>query len=128
MGKLKFILSVLVFFVSLATIAQNKDIQEEAAIAFDSKDYKKAYELYDKLYTQVSKNFEYKFRLGYSSLFYPEKKARAIEIFEDIICGVLQVKLTPEMDREASEFIKAHKEKIAAEDEKKRKEKAAKLK
>lgn len=84
MGKLKFILSVLVFFVSLATIAQNKDVQEEAAIAFDSKDYKKAYELYDKLYTQVPKNFEYKFRLGYSSIFYPEKKARAIEIFEDI--------------------------------------------
>jgi tetratricopeptide (TPR) repeat protein len=84
MGKFKFVLTVFIFFVSLATIAQNKDIQEEAAIAFDSKDYKKAYELYDKLYTQVPKNFEYKFRLGYSSLYYPEKKARAIEIFEDI--------------------------------------------
>ena len=79
MGKLKFILSVLVFFVSLATIAQNKDVQEEAAIAFDSKDYKKAYELYDKLYTQVPKNFEYKFRLGYSSLFYPEKKTNILD-------------------------------------------------
>jgi hypothetical protein len=84
MGKLKFVLSVFVFFVSLAAFGQNKDIQEEAEIAFDSKNYKVAYELYDKLYTQTPKNFEYKFRLGYSSLFYPEKKARAIEIFEDI--------------------------------------------
>jgi hypothetical protein len=65
-------------------VSQNKDIQEEAAYYFDVKDYKKAYELYDKLYTQVPKNFEYKFRLGYSALHYPEKKARAIEIFEDI--------------------------------------------
>jgi hypothetical protein len=84
MGKFKFVLSVCIFFVSLTSLAQNKDIQEEAAVAFDSKDYKKAYELYDKLYTQVPKNFEYKSRLGFSSLYYPEKKARAIEIFEDI--------------------------------------------
>jgi len=56
------------------------------------------------------------------------KKNKKIEIFEDIICGVLQVKLTPEMDREASEFIKAYKEKMAAEDEKKRAKKAAKTK
>jgi len=56
------------------------------------------------------------------------KKIKKIEIFEDVICDVLQVKQTPEMDREASEFIKAHKEKMAAEDEKKRKQKAAKVK
>jgi hypothetical protein len=46
------------------------------------------------------------------------KKNKKIEIFEDVICDVLQIKQTPEMDREASEFIKAHKEKISAEDEK----------
>ena len=56
------------------------------------------------------------------------KNNKKIEIFEDIICGVLQVKLTPEMDREASEFIKAHKEKMAAENEKKRAKKEAKTK
>lgn len=56
------------------------------------------------------------------------KKNKKIEIFEDVICDVLQVKQTPEMDREASEFIKAHKEKMAAEDEKKRAKKAAKTK
>jgi hypothetical protein len=56
------------------------------------------------------------------------KKNKKIEIFEDILCGVLQVKITPEMDREASEFIKAHKEKIAAEDEKNANKKQQKLK
>jgi hypothetical protein len=56
------------------------------------------------------------------------KKNKKIEIFEDVICDVLQIKQTPEMDREASEFIKAHKEKMAAENEKKLKKKVAKLK
>lgn len=83
MRKLNFLLLVCIFVCGFLG-AQNKDVKEEAAYYFDSKDYKKAYELYDKLYTQVPKNFEYKFRLGYSSLFYPEKKARSIEIFEDI--------------------------------------------
>ena len=58
--------------------------KNDAAKAFDAKDFRKAYELYDKLYTESPKNLEYKFRLGYSALFYPEKKARAIEIFEDL--------------------------------------------
>ena len=84
MRHFKLLLSVLISFISIAVTAQNKDVQAEAAYYFDSKDYKKAYELYDKLYTQVPKNFDYKFRLAYSSLFYPEKKARAVELFEDI--------------------------------------------
>lgn len=84
MGKIKYLLIGFISFVSFTMVAQNKDIQAEAAFYFDSKDYKKAYELYDKLYTQTPKNFEYKFRIGYCCLFYPEKKARAIEIFEDI--------------------------------------------
>lgn len=83
MRNFNFLLFVFIFVSGFLT-AQNKDVKEEAAYYFDMKDYKKSYELYDKLYTQVPKNFEYKFRLGYSSLFYPEKKARAIEIFEDI--------------------------------------------
>lgn len=84
MRKIKFLLSVFMCFIMVTIVAQNKDVKEEAAYYFDQKDYKKSYELYDKLYTQVPKNFDYKFRLGYSALFYPEKKARAIEIFEDI--------------------------------------------
>jgi hypothetical protein len=53
------------------------------------------------------------------------KKNKRIHLFEDIECGVLPVKLTPEMDREASEFIKAYKEKIAAPRKKYRKTKKA---
>jgi hypothetical protein len=59
-------------------------LQEDAAYYFDRRDYKKAYELYDKLFGLNPKNLEYKFRLGFSALHYPEKKARAIELFEDI--------------------------------------------
>ncbi len=78
--KLFFVLS----FVFTANYTFSQNLKDEAAYAFDAKDYKKAYELYDKLYTESPKNFEYKFRLGYSSLNYPEKKLRSIEIFEDI--------------------------------------------
>lgn len=62
----------------------NKDLEEEAYYYFNNKDYRKAYELYDKLYTKNPKDLDYKFKLGYCCLFYPEKKDRAIQIFEDI--------------------------------------------
>ncbi len=42
------------------------------------------------------------------------KKNKKVEIFEDIECDVLQVKLTPETDKEVTEFIKAYNEKMAA--------------
>jgi tetratricopeptide (TPR) repeat protein len=64
--------------------SQTKELNEEASTYFDAKNYKKAYDLYDQLYTKSPKNFEYKSRLGFCALYYPEKKARAIEIFEDI--------------------------------------------
>jgi len=47
--------------------------------------------------------------------------------FDDIECDVLQVKLTPESDREVSEFIKAYKEKMASAEKKKAAKKQAKL-
>ncbi len=68
----------------MLTFSQTREEKEDAAAYFDEKNYKKSYELYDKLYAKAPKNLEFKFRLGYSSLYYPEKKARAIEIFEDI--------------------------------------------
>ena len=55
------------------------------------------------------------------------KKNKEINVFDDIECDVLQVKLTPESDREASEFIKAYKEKMAAAEKKKAAKKQAKL-
>jgi hypothetical protein len=56
------------------------------------------------------------------------KKNKKVEFFEDIECDVLQVKLTPESDREASEFIKSYKEKMAAAEKKKIAKKQALLK
>ena len=55
------------------------------------------------------------------------KKNKEINVFDDIECDVLQVKLTPESDREASEFIKAYKEKMAAAEKKKAAKRQAKL-
>ena len=49
-------------------------------------------------------------------------------VFDDIECDVLQVKLTPESDREVSEFIKAYKEKMAAAEKKKAAKKQALVK
>ena len=56
------------------------------------------------------------------------KKNKKVEIFEDIECDVLQVKLTPETDREVTEFIKAYKEKMAAAEKKKAAKKQSLLK
>lgn len=65
-------------------MAQSKDLKQEAAYYFEAKDYKRAYDLYDKLHAQSPKNLDYAFRLGYSAIYYPEKKLRAIEIFEEL--------------------------------------------
>jgi len=82
--RIKIYFSVLVYLLCVTAYSQTKEEKEEAAYYFNEKNFRKAYELYDKLYTQAPKNLEYKFRLGYCALYYPEKKARAIEIFEDI--------------------------------------------
>lgn len=59
---------------------------------------------------------------------FKNEKNNKSKIFEDIECDVLQVKLTPELDREASEFIKAYKEKMAAAEKKKSAKKQALVK
>lgn len=74
----------LLFTASSLFSQSNKELEEEAYYHFSNKDYRKAYELYDKLYAKNPKDLDYKFKLGYCCLFYAEKKDRAIEIFEDI--------------------------------------------
>jgi hypothetical protein len=83
MQKLKFVLLFLTF-LSGSAIAQDKDLKAEAAFHYENRDFKKAYELYDKLSAQNPKSLEYKYRLGVSSINYPEKKARSIDIFEEL--------------------------------------------
>ncbi len=82
MAKLK--LFLILFLVAFTQLVNAQTTKDEAFYAFDNKDYQKAYGLFDKLYAENPKNLDYKFRLGYCSIYYPEKKARAIEIFEDI--------------------------------------------
>jgi len=84
MGKFTILLFFILFLSAGCLQAQNKDLKEEASYYYDNKDFKKSYELYDQLYVQNPKNLEYKYRLGVSSINYPEKKLRAIEIFEDL--------------------------------------------
>lgn len=60
------------------------DLYESAQIYFENKEYDKAYDLFDQLVTKSPKTIDYKFKLGICSMNYPEKKSRAIEIFEDL--------------------------------------------
>ncbi len=95
MRTLKFLLLLIVFITAGSAYAQDtKELKEEAAYYYDNKDFKKAYELYDKLYTQNPKNMEYKYRLGVSSINYPDKKERAVGIFEDL----KKIDKSPEID------------------------------
>jgi tetratricopeptide (TPR) repeat protein len=81
----RFTVYVIFLFFSIGALAQtNREMEQEADALFQSKDFKKAYDLYDKLYTKSPKNFDYKSKLAYCCLYYTEKKARAIELFEDI--------------------------------------------
>lgn len=83
MNKLK-LLTLLIFCVLSNVLFAQKELKEDAIAAFEANDFKHAYDLYDKLLAQSPQNNEYKFRLGICALQYPEKKARAIELFEDL--------------------------------------------
>lgn len=93
MQKLTFIL-FLSLLLPVYMLAQDKDLKQDAAFCYENREFKCAYELYDKLSTQNPKVLEYKFRLGVSSINYPEKKARSIEIFEEL----KKVDKTPEIN------------------------------
>ena len=87
MSKNVFFLSVLLFNFCIVKplMAQTKnELEEKAYNALNDKDYTLAYELFDKLNAKYPKEFDYKFKLGLSCLNYPDKKARAIEIFTEI--------------------------------------------
>ena len=80
--------SLLIILITCCTFftsfAQKVDIKTEASNSFDAKNYKQSYELYDKLYSESPSNALYKSRLAISALYYPERKTRALELFEDI--------------------------------------------
>lgn len=78
---------VLIGLLLLATALKaqkTRDLEEEAYYQLENREFGKAYALFDKLYNKDPKNFDYKYRLGLCCLSYPERKSRAIEIFEEI--------------------------------------------
>lgn len=80
---------LLVIFWSLKGVSQSKsDMIEEAQYYYEQKEYDKAYFLYDKLNAKSPKDVDFKFRLGICCLNFPDKKDRAIEIFQDLKANV----------------------------------------
>lgn len=70
-------------WLPLLSFAQSdKEMYKEAIDWMNEKEYAKAYEIMDKLYTKKPKNDDYLYTLGLICLNYPERKERAIEIFD----------------------------------------------
>jgi hypothetical protein len=86
MRKNVFFLTVLLFSCLCSKLAgQTKDeLEEKAYNALNDRDYALAYDLLDKLNAKYPKEMDYRSKLGICCLRYPEKKARAIEIFSAI--------------------------------------------
>lgn len=84
MHKIGLILVLIICHFSIKLNAQSKNIKSEAAQFYDAKNFKSAYDLYNTLSSENPTNLEYKFRLGYCSLFYPEQKTRSIDIFKEL--------------------------------------------
>lgn len=79
------VIVLLCFFTAFTVTGQTKsELEEQAYTALNDRDYASAYNLFDKLNSKYPKEFDYKFKLGLCCLSYPEKKERAIEIFQDI--------------------------------------------
>lgn len=58
--------------------------EQEAYMYLNSQDYVNAYTMFDKLHAKYPNELDYEEKLGVCCLYYPEKKARAIEIFEQM--------------------------------------------
>jgi len=85
-GYLKFV----VFFLFLSVLSASgqtktkKELEEDAFNALADEDYVSAYDKFDALNAKYPKEFNYKLNLGISALRNPERKERALEIFEEI--------------------------------------------
>lgn len=82
---LQFVIACLFLCLSSSLIAQTKTEQEDQAyMYFNSGDYATAYLMFDKLNAKYPKEEDYKLKLGLCCLYFPEKNARAIEIFQEM--------------------------------------------
>ncbi len=79
--RLFYFLLTLPFF-SITYAQSEREMYKEALRYINEKEFAKAYEVMDKLYSKKPKNEDYLFTLGIVCLNYPERKERALEIFE----------------------------------------------
>lgn len=82
--QLVFALLFLGFSSSVGQTLNRNEMEEQAYIFYNAGDYANAYTAFDKLNAMYPKEYDYKLRLGLCCLSYPDKNARAIEIFSDI--------------------------------------------
>ncbi len=86
----KYIYITLLFFALSAKIAYSQsedlifELEEEAESYFEERNFKKSYDLYEKLNALSKANVFYKLRMGESAINLQEKRQKAIEILEEI--------------------------------------------
>lgn len=87
MAKITFHYMVALAFIVFASQLQAQSrstLEDQGYDALNTRQYVKAYEIFDKLHSRYPKEIDYQFKLGICCLNYPEKKGRAIEIYKDM--------------------------------------------
>lgn len=81
-----FLAGLLLFIFAGQSKAQSKSALEDQAYDYlNNNEFVKAYDAFDQLHARYPKELDYQFKLGIACLSYPEKKERAIEIFQDMV-------------------------------------------
>lgn len=84
-----YLTGLFIILLSCTVHGQSKgDMVESAQVAFDNKEWPKAYDLYDKLNAKYPSDIDFKFKLGLCCLNFTEKKARALEVFQALKADV----------------------------------------
>jgi WD40-like Beta Propeller Repeat len=87
---IKYLYMTLLFFVLSTKIVfgQSEDLifemEEDAETYFEERNFKKSFDMYEKLNALTKNNVFYKLRMGESALNLPDKKIKAIEILEEV--------------------------------------------
>lgn len=60
------------------------EMEDQAYMYYNAGDYANAYKVFDQLNAKYPKEYDYKQKLGLCCLYFPDKNARAIEVFREI--------------------------------------------
>lgn len=75
---------LLILFAGQSKAQSKSALEDQAYDYLNNNEFVKAYEAFDQLHAKYPKELDYEFKLGICCLSYPDKKARAIEIFTDM--------------------------------------------